>query len=179
MADVKQEYGGALYLLCEEEKCSEECLMQLLIVRNLLSSNADYVRLMDAPTVSQAEKLAALDEAFASQVHTYILNFLKILTENGYFSFFGECCDEFVQRYNADRNICIAKITTASPLSEDQLHRLREKLEKATGKTVDMRVTTDPSLIGGLRAELDGRLIDGSVRNKIDSIRDNLKKMVI
>lgn len=179
MADVKQEYGSALYLLCEEEHLSDVCLAQLHTLRELLLQNPDYYRLMDAPTVSKAEKLEALDEAFGSNVHPYILNFMKILTENGYFSFFGACCDEFAERYNADRNICIAKITSAVPLTDEQQQRLREKLEAETGKSVVMQLFVDPALLGGVRAELDGRLIDGTVKNKIDSIRDNLRKMVI
>lgn len=179
MADLKQEYGGALYLLCEEEKISEACLSQLMTLRDVLSQNEDYYRFMDAPTVSKAEKLTALEQAFGGNVHPYILNLLKILAENGYFSFFGACCDEFAQRYNADRNICIAKITSAVPLTEEQQQRLREKLEREVGKTVEMQVTVDPTLLGGIRVEIDGRLLDGTVRNKINSIRDNLKKMVI
>lgn len=179
MTDVKQEYGGALYLLCEEEHLSEICLRELASVRKLFDENTDYIRLLEAPTVTFAEKAGILDEAFSQNVHEYVLNFLKILTENNYISAFGACCDEFEQRYNADRNISIAKVTSAVALTEEQQERLCDKLQAKVGKTVILQCETDPTLLGGLRVEIDGRLIDGTVKNKIDSIRDNLKKTVI
>lgn len=179
MSEVKQEYGGALYLLCEEEQLSSDCLAQLHLLRRLMGENPDYYRLMAAPTVTVAQKLAALDEAFHASVHPYVLNFLKILAENGYFSEFGACCDEFENRYNADRNICVAKVTTAVALTDEQKQRLQKKLELEVGKTVQMHCLVDPSVMGGVRAELDGLLLDSTVKNKIDSIRDNLRKTVI
>lgn len=179
MTDVKKEYGGALYLLSEDENLSDQFLDQLGLLKSLFSENAAYGRLLESPTLAIPEKISILDEAFAGNVHPYVLNFLKILTENGYIASFSDCCDEFEQRFNADRNICVAKITSAAPLSEEQKEKLRDKLEKSVGKKVKMHCAVDPSLIGGVRAELDGKLIDGTVKNKIDLIRDNLKKTVI
>ena len=70
-------------------------------------------------------------------------------------------------------------MTTAVALTDEQKQRLQKKLELEVGKTVQMHCLVDPSVMGGVRAELDGRLLDSTVKNKIDSIRDNLRKTVI
>lgn len=179
MADVKQEYGGALYLLCNEENLAESCLHELAFLQKLFVENESYITLLESPNVKTEEKLSMLDEAFSQNIHSYVLYFLKILTENGYISMFGACCEEYLQRFNKDRNICIAKITSTAALEEEQKNRLLSKLEKKTGKKVVMQFDTNPSLLGGIRVEVDGCLWDGSVRNKIQSIRDGLKNTVI
>lgn len=179
MTGVKQEYGGAMYLLASDEGLGEALLAQLREVCGLFDENPAYTALLEAPTVSLSEKKELLDAAFAGRVHPYIVSFLKILVEHGYCRFFPDCCAEYEARYNEAHGICTARITSAVPLTDEQRERLRAKLCGILGKRVDMTCTVEPSLLGGVKAELDGILLDGTVKNKMDTIRDNLKNMVI
>src|SRR5262249_20765386 len=73
-----------------------------------------------------------------------------------------------------DANLVRAQVTSAAPLSEAYLGRLRAELEKATGKKVVIAHSQDPSLLGGAGTRLGDRLIDGSVRARLASFRDAL-----
>jgi len=68
---------------------------------------------------------------------------------------------------------------TAVPLTEAQHGRLAEKLAKLTGKTVELTNRVDPSVLGGVRLDYDGKRVDGTVQSRLDSIRDLLKNTVL
>ncbi len=77
--------------------------------------------LLTEPSIPKKQRLALLDEAFGSDMQPYLLNFLKILVENGMVRDFGGCCRRYTALYNADRGIAQAEVTSAVPLSGQQL----------------------------------------------------------
>ena len=82
--------------------------------------------------------------------------------------------DEFVQRAAAERDHEVAEVRSAIPLDGEQQRRLAEALSSATGKQVEVKVTVDPSVLGGLVARVGDRVIDGSVRNRLQQLRNAL-----
>jgi len=82
--------------------------------------------------------------------------------------------DEFVQRTVADRQHQVADVRSAVPLDGEQRRRLAEALSRATGKEVEVKVTVDPSILGGLVAEIGDRVIDGSVATRLQQLRNTL-----
>ena len=127
-------YGQSLYDLASSENLADDILCQMQTVRQLFTENPDYVRLLTEPSIPKKQRLALLDEAFGSDMQPYLLNFLKILVENGMVRDFGGCCRRYTALYNADRGIAQAEVTSAVPLSGQQLERLRAKLEEISGK---------------------------------------------
>ena len=71
------------------------------------------------------------------------------------------------------------RAVTAVPLTQTQTQKLREKLEKLTGKTVELENRVDPECLGGVRLDYNGMRVDGTVQNRLDSIRGLLRNMVI
>ena len=87
----------------------------------------------------------------------------------------NDCCFEaFKSRYYEDHNIAEAVVTSVCPLSEEQQKRLKEKLKKISGKEIILIQKTDPALLAGVRVELDGKLLDGTVKNRISEISDKI-----
>jgi len=107
------------------------------------------------------------------------VNFIKLLCERGLLGDFAGCCEAFIQRYNADNGIAEAVVTSAVPLSEVQLTALREKLECISGKTVDLTQKTDVSVLAGLRVELEGKLLDGTVQSRLSGISRKLSEIIV
>ena len=70
------------------------------------------------------------------------------------------------------RGESIAVVTSAVPLKEAETVALREKLEKKLARKITLQCQVNPDLIGGIRVEVDGRVIDGSIRNKLDEIKE-------
>ena len=120
-----------------------------------------------------------LDEAFGGQIELYLLNFLKLLCEKKILREFAGCCEEFIRRYNSAHGIAEAVVTSAVKLSDTQMEALKAKLEKLSGKKVYLVQKTDASVLGGLRVELEGVQLDGTVQSRISGISKKLNELVV
>nr|WP_317400444.1 ATP synthase F1 subunit delta [uncultured Gemmiger sp.] len=179
MTDVGKMYGGALYELTAEDGCEEAARGQLREVVALLRENPDYEKLLCTPSIPKTERCALLDEALRGQIEPYVLNFLKILCENGTLRQLSSCEKEFTARYNKARGIVPARAVSAVPLSDKDVVRLKEKLESLTGKKVDLTTAVDPACLGGIRLEMDGVRFDGTVEGRLERLRHDLENIVL
>ena len=174
MTEVAKTYGDALYDLAAEENISTELMEEVAVMAQALKENAEFVTLLSTPALKKEERLSVLDQSFGGKVHVHVLNFMKILVENGTIAEFPGCADEFRQRYNKDNNIEEVCAVTAIPLSEELAAKLKAKLEGMTGKTVILSNKVDPSVLGGVRLEMQGTQLEGSVQNNLETLRRSL-----
>lgn len=179
MTDSAINYGEALYALAKEENLSEEILSELEGVCDIFRANPDYPRLLSEPSVPKKERCAVLDEAFRGSVQPYLLNFLKLLCERGIIRQAGDCLRAYRAKHNEEHGILEATAIAAIPLTKDQRQRLQDKLEQITGKRVDLQIRQDPSVLGGIRLQMDGEEFDGTVRGRLDSLRRSLSDTVL
>ena len=179
MTGVASVYGQALYDLACDEGLSEGILGELKTLAEAFRQNADFVRLLSSPSLSKAERLNIIHESFAGKVNPYVLNFMKILTEKGYMRYFSDCCKAYRKQYNKDNGILAVTAVTAAPLSDDQTEKLTEKLTKITGKTIELENKIDPSCIGGIRLDYDGKRTDDTVIHRLDTLRNILNNTVL
>ena len=179
MTDIVNVYGQAMYDLAKDEGLTEELLQQLNALNESFSAEPAFLQLLSAPSVPKQERCQVLDDSLRGQVHPYVLNFLKILTEKGYMRHFSGCCKLFVQQYNRDNGIVPVTAVTKLPLSEELRRKLVDKLSGITGKTIQLDCRVDPECLGGVRLELDGIQVDGTVRHRLDEMRKLLKNTVL
>ena len=172
-------YGQALYTLAHEEGLCAEILEQLNVLEPCFRAEPDFVRLLTSPNLSKQERCAILDDSFRGKVHPYVLNFLKILTEKGYMKHFADCCKAFEEQYNLDNGILPVTVITAVALSDAQTEKLSEKLSRVTGKQIKLLQKIDPSVLGGVRLDYDGKRLDDTVSHRMDAIRGLLKDTVL
>ena len=179
MTQTAKNDADALYDLARDEGLADEILPQITGVAALLEENEAYVRLLSAPNVSKPERIRALDEAFSGRVHTYLLSFLKLLCERGHIRELRACARRYRARYNEDHGILEATAVAAVPLRPDLQEKLAKRLSELTGKRVDLRTRTDPSVLGGIRLEYDGVELDGTLRQRLDGIKKTLSETVL
>lgn len=179
MTQTAKTYGSALYELAVEEKLSGEILEELNVLCPAMQENPEFIRLLSTPSISKEERCQVLDSSFRGKLQPYLLNFLKILCERGYMRDLQGCYQEYRSRYNADNGILEATAITAVPLSDGLRQRLHDKLAAITGKTVDLTMRVDPACIGGIRLELDGTELDGTVRHRLDDMKRVLSNTVL
>ena len=118
--------------------------------------------------------LDELDEALRDRVHLYVLNFLKILCEKGTLRELPGCARAYRIRYNAAHGILEATAITAIAMTAAQTEQLRQKLETITGKKIDLATKIDPSVLGGIRLDIEGTELDGTVQNRLATLRRNI-----
>ena len=174
MTELAKRYGGSLYELAAEENLTDELLQQLRTAVNSIAAEPQYLRLLSTPSVPKKERCALLDEALRGQVHLYVLNFLKILCEHGTLRELPGCARAYRIRYNAAHGILEATATSAVPLTEEQKTALRQKLEATTGKTIHLAAKVDKAVLGGIRLDIEGTELDGTVQNRLATLRRNI-----
>lgn len=174
MSDVSKEYGGALFDLACEENIEFDFLGQLRVVDGIVRDNPEYVKFLSAPNIPKSDRLEAVEAAFGGRVHQYICSFLKLLIERGYARYISECVSEFEARYYEYKGLVIAKVQSAVELNDKQKNAILTKLEKITGKEIELRCTVDPQLIGGMKILIGDTLYEGTVRAKLDDLKSRL-----
>ena len=172
-------YGESLYSLAAEENLTKAILDELMVLKQSFAEEPDFIRLLNAPNLSKAERCAILDNSFRGKLHPYVLNFLKILTEKGYMRHFADCCDAYRNCYNRDNGILVVTAVSAIPLTAAQEEKLRQKLASITGKTIELVGKVDPDCYGGLRLSYDVKSIDDTVAHRLDAMRSLLKNTVL
>ena len=179
MSQIGSVYGQALYCLASEENLSDRILQELTVLEEGFREEPRFLRLLSAPNVAAQERCGILDECFGGKVHSYVLNFLKILTEKGIARSFSDCVRAYREQYNLAHNILPVTAVTAAPLTQEQVKRLTEKLSAITGKTAQVHNRVDPACLGGVRLDYDGKHVDGSVANRLETVRNMLKNTVL
>lgn len=179
MSQIGSVYAQALYSLAEEESLGKTILDELKTLNEIVSRDEEFLRLLSVSILSKKERCGIVDEIFRGKVHAYVLNFMKILTEKGYMRYFGDCCNAYCELYNKANGILAVTAVTASALTDDQTARLTDKLSKITGKTIELENRIDPSCIGGIRLDYDGKRTDDTIVHRLDTLRSILKNTVL
>lgn len=179
MTQAARVYGESMYELALSEGLSGEILEEMKVIRRLFQENPDYVYLLSEPSIPGNERIDLIETAFGKQAERYLVNFIKLLCEKNLLREFGGCCDEYLRRYNLDNGIAEATATSAVPLTEAQAEALKQKLEKLSGKKISLSLKTNPSLLGGVRVELEGKELDGTVKGRLDGLSRKLDSLTL
>ena len=179
MTQIGSVYAGALYSLAKDEGLTETIRAEMAAFDEAFAGEPDFVRLLSAHGLSTEERLKILDDSFSGKVHVYLLNFMKILTKKGYMRHFSECCKAFKEIYNDDHGILAVQAVTAIPMTDAQKEKLCAKLGRTTGKKIELFDKVDPSCLGGVRLDYDGKCVDDTIVNRLDAIASLLKNTIL
>ena len=174
MTEFGREYGEGLYALCAEEKLDRAVLEEVQAIQKAFRENEAFLHLLGNMSMSKEERVRIVDETFKGQIHEYTLNFLKILVERGAIHAFDDCAAAYQESYFRDHQVAVAEVTTASPLNGEQRNRLMEKLKKLTGKEIVIKEKIDPSVMGGVLLQMDGKRYDNTVRHRLAAIKQTM-----
>lgn len=175
MTEISKEYGTALFMLACESGRQKEYGEALTLIASVFDENPEYTELLASPGVSMEERLAAIDGAFSS-LPEEVLSYLKLLCERGRIRGFAAAKEEYEQLLAASQHISHAKVISAVSLTEAEQAALGKKLESICHSAVAMEFSMDPSLIGGVIVEVDGRILDGSVRHHLNEVKDVISR---
>ena len=179
MTQIGNVYGEALYTLARDERLDDMILEQLRVLNQSFGQEPEFLKLLAAPNLTKEERCGIIDQCFRGKVHTYVCSFLKLLTEKGYIRRFPDCVEVYRQMYNEEHGILCVTAVTAVALTKAQEAKLCAKLTGLTGKTIDLTNRVDPSCMGGVRLDYDGKRLDDTVSHRLDAIRAMLKNTVL
>lgn len=172
MAQIAKEYAEALFALAQEEGRENAYAEALALVNSLLAEYPAYRELLASPALPRKERAALLTEAFADRIPEPVLSFLCLFCERGHVHSLEDCTAEYAALYRASRELSVAEVVSAVPLTEAQRTALTKKLEKQCGHRVTATYTEDPSLLGGVIVRMDGKVWDGSLLHRLRDVKE-------
>ena len=177
VSGVSGRYATALFELARDEKSVDAVKADLDKFAAMLAESDDLKRLVRSPVFgaeAQSKALAAvLDKAGISGISA---NFLQVLTANRRLFVVSDVIRAFNALVAKFKGEASADVTVAEALSDKNLDALKVALKSVTGKDVALNVKIDPSIIGGLVVKLGSRMVDSSLRTKLNSIKNAMKE---
>jgi F-type H+-transporting ATPase subunit delta len=177
VSGVSGRYATALFELARDERCIDTVKADLDSFAVMLTENPDLMRLIRSPVFSAEEQLRALTAVLGrADISGVSANFLKVLTANRRLFAAADVIRAFTALVAKFKGEASADVTVAESLSGKNLDALRTALKSVTGKDVTLNVKVDPSIIGGLVVKLGSRMVDSSLRTKLNSIKHAMKE---
>jgi F-type H+-transporting ATPase subunit delta len=170
-------YATALFELARETNALDQVQTDLEAFERLVASSPDLMRLLRSPVFGADEQARALDAVLdKASISGVARNFLRVVAANR--RLFAAM--QIVRGYKAlvakQKGEVTADVTVAQPLNDARLNEIRDALRAVTGKDVKVNVDVDPSIIGGLKVKLGSRMIDASLRTKLNTIKFAMKE---
>jgi F-type H+-transporting ATPase subunit delta len=174
MTQTNKEYATALFSLATENNAVDEYEKSLIEIGEFFKENPDYIKVLESPAIPLSERIAFIDKAFESTYTEYLVSFIKVLCENGHIAQITDCIGAFCDLVRIYKNRTIALVYYVEPLTEEQKTALLEKLQKISGKVIEPEYIKDESLIGGIKVQIDDKIIDGSIKNRLNKAKGEM-----
>jgi len=172
MTKTSKEYAEALFALALENDSADEFAAGLDRAVTVLEQNPEYMDLLACYAIPAAERTAALDEVFADTLPEYVLSTLQLLCEHGHIRSVFECQKSFEELYFEYRRIAAVRVTSVVELTPDQKARLETKLRAMCKREISAVYVLDPAILGGIVVEVDGKILDSSVKHRLRDVKD-------
>ncbi len=176
---VSRTYSEALFQVALEEKKVDLFLEELVFVVGSLKMHPEFFTLFKSPQINVVEKKEIISEVFKDKLSKEMFNFLKILLDKNRGYYIELIKNEYENMLNKHKGILNAVATTAIPLSDEDSLKLREKLEKMTGKNIKITNKIDESLLGGVLVRIGDKVIDGTIKGRLDEVKESLSQIIV
>ena len=176
---VSREYAEALFDVAVAEGSADDLLADFDALESLLSVDDTLMRLLSSPMEVDEVKQRVVERTFEGRSTGVFRRLIRLLLRKNRILYLPSIIATYRKMLDASKGILDATVTSARPIVEDQERRLRNALERMTGRSVRVRRTIDPRLIGGFMVRYEGRVIDFSVRHRLDSLKDHLLSVMI
>ena len=176
MTEMSKSYADALFSLALETNTVFETLMTLKEVRDGLYATEGALDLLASPSIPKDERCAVLEKAFGDVQPEHVMSFVGVLVQHGHIRELNDCVEAYTALHDEHARLSTAYVTSAVELTEGEKAKLIEKLSQKLGRTIHLECAVDPSLLGGLVVHVDGKVIDGSLRSKLQEIKEVMTK---
>lgn len=165
-------YAKALFNLAVEKKISDEIKQDMLTLKDICKHSAEFKDLISNPTVTNSKKGEVLSSLFSGKIQKDTLDFLNLLIKKGRLGQLSSICEACIHFINESQNLILVKLTTASAISDNDKAQIASKF---LGKNkFEMENIINPDIIGGFVLEYDNKILDNSISNQLNKLKNNL-----
>ena len=176
MTELSKDYAEALFALAAEEKQEKAYLEALDTAAALFAEHPAYTELLACPAIPQTERTALLEQALGEILPEQALSFVQLLCNHGHIRSLSACIEDYRRLYQTAVAMSTAYVTSAVPLTEEEKVKLTETLSSKTRRMVELVCTVDESLLGGMIVQLDGKVMDGSLRRRLQVVKEVIEQ---
>jgi F-type H+-transporting ATPase subunit delta len=166
-------YAEAAFEIAQADGTLDEWLRDLKFAANAVGQPT-VERLLGNPAVAVAVRVKAADDALGKRISDKALNLVRLLIRRGRVELLPQVAKRYEELYERQKGIVRATITSAAPLDDAELQAIQARLSQMTGGTLRTDVSVDPSLLGGVIVRIGDRMIDGSVRGRLERLRNRI-----
>ena len=177
MAELSIRYASALFDLAIEEGMLNEYLNQVIVVREVLQTG-ECRNIMRHPHIPDADKRAFLEDIFAG-INDKLAGFLYLLITKSCENLIIPALTTFIKMAKLHNGKIVANIVSAAELNESQISAIKKVLSKKLGKEVEISSKTDHSLIGGFYINVEGCLVDCTIKKHLRNLKEFIKKEIL
>ncbi|MDX2157277.1 MAG: F0F1 ATP synthase subunit delta [Hyphomicrobiaceae bacterium] len=179
MASVAGRYASALFDLARDERSLDAVETDMTTLAGMLAESADLTRMVRSPVISADDQGKAVTALAASAGFSQLtVNFLKLLARSRRLFALSDIVKIFRQIAARHRGEVTAEVVSAHPLNDGQRAALEDALKgTAAGRHVRIETRVDPAILGGLVVKMGSRMIDSSLRTKLNSLSTRMKEV--
>ena len=175
ISNIAKRYARAFFGIAREDGLYEKYYNELTLFSSIIKENKDLKELLINPVFDQAEKRAVVDALLKKiDISNVTANFLKLLVDKRRIgvlpdieSCYRKLMDDALRKIRVD-------VKTAFPLSAELSEKLQKRMEDLTGRKVEMAITEDASLLGGIVVGVGDTLYDGSIKTQLHNVKNLL-----
>ena len=171
MQDRITGYANGIFELARAEGELERVESELFTVAQALDDSPELRSTLTDPQLPLEKKQALIDDLIGGRASSLSVDLVQLIVSQGRASELPDIARAVVEAAAASRDRAVAEVRSAVPLDEETIERLAVALGRATGKSVEVKVVVDGSVIGGIVARVGDIVIDGSLARRVDSLR--------
>lgn len=175
---VSKVYGDALFSLAQEENQIDELWKEAAMIVEAVEGNPEFLPVLCHPEMTMEKKLSLLQDVFQKELSQHMMGLLNVLVKKGRIGEILSVLNYFMEQVMAYKKIGEVTVRTPMPLSEEQREKIESKLlEVSEYETVSVDYQIDESLLGGMVIRIGNRVLDNSIRSKLDAMTRELSKV--
>jgi F-type H+-transporting ATPase subunit delta len=176
VSGLAERYAAALFDIADERRMLDEVAPDLRQLREMLAASVDLSRLVKSPILTRGEQGKAISAVAAhAGFSPLVRDFLAVVAKNRRLFAVPAMIEAYLAKLAERRGEVTAEVIAAQPLSEAQLALLSDQLRRSVGRRVSVEPRVDPRLIGGMIIKIGSRMVDGSIKSKLQRLQLAMK----
>jgi F-type H+-transporting ATPase subunit delta len=175
MSDARIDgYARALFEVARAEGTLDEVEDELFRFARSYESNEQLSQAMSDQQLPPERRQAIVEDLLGGKATSTTIQLISMVAGSGRGNDLPAIVDSLVERASRAKQLSVAEVRTAVPLTDDQQHRLKAALENASGMSLNLKAIVDPSVVGGVVATVGDTIIDDTVRTRIEQLKSRL-----
>ncbi len=174
MSQRVEGYASAVVAIAQAEDVLERVPNELSAVGRAVAANEELRSVLSDASVPASRRIGIIEDLLATQASPVTLNVVAMLVGAGRGGQLDVIAEEVLELAAATRGEAVAEVRSAVALTDSQIERLAAALRRASGRNVTVHVVVDPGIVGGLSAQIGDTVFDGSVRTRLDNMKERL-----